>query len=248
VNAQDAMPQGGRLTITNTMVNLTTEQIARHGLDGRQDFACCNVSDTGSGIPPELIARVFEPFFTTKEKGKGTGLGLPIVQRVLQEAGGFVEVDSVPNHGTSFHLYFPIVREALTSMPPSDDQQLAQGSGRVLVVDDLDLLRDFTRSFLEAAGFDVLVASSAMEALKVMDETTEHIDLLFTDYNMPGMNGIELIEKVAVKWPDMKLVLASGYLDEEARERLDQLKVSVLCKPYDMRQGAELIIGLLAGK
>lgn len=248
VNAQDAMPNGGRLTITNTFVKLSPEQLAKHGIDPEVEFVCCNISDTGCGIPQELIVRVFEPFFTTKEKGKGTGLGLPIVQRVLKEAGGFVEVDSVPGHGTTFHLHFPIVREALTDLPMEENQQLAQGSGRVLVVDDLDLLRDFTRSFLEAAGFTVLVASSAMEALKVLEETVDSVDLLFTDYNMPGMNGIELIERVAVKWPEMKLVLASGYLDEQARARLETLEVSVLCKPYDMRDGAEMIIGLLADK
>ncbi|MBC8095884.1 MAG: PAS domain S-box protein [Akkermansiaceae bacterium] len=246
VNAQDAMPQGGRLTITNTTVQLTAEQISRQALNPEQEFACCNISDTGCGIPQDLIDRVFEPFFTTKEKGKGTGLGLPIVQRVLKEAGGFIEVDSVPGHGTTFHLYFPIVREALTSAPENDDKQLAQGSGRVLVVDDLDLLRDFTRSFLEAAGFTVSVASSGAEALKVLDETAEPVDLLFTDYSMPGMNGIELIDCVVAKWPKMKLILASGYFDETARTRLDELRVSVLCKPYDMREAAELIIGLLA--
>lgn len=248
VNAQDAMPQGGRLTITNTTVNLTPEKIEQHGLNPDQEFACCNVSDTGCGIPQELIARIFEPFFTTKEKGKGTGLGLPIVLRVLKEAGGFVEVDSVPGHGTTFHLYFPLAHEALTRAPEYENQQLAQGSGRVLVVDDLDLLRDFTRSFLEAAGFTVVVASSALEALKILEETSDPIDLLFTDYNMPGMNGIELIERVAVRWPHLKLILASGYLDEEARSQLDELQVGVLCKPYDMRDAAEMIINLLAEK
>ncbi|HLP78442.1 MAG TPA: ATP-binding protein, partial [Candidatus Paceibacterota bacterium] len=248
VNAQDAMPDGGRLTITNTIVTLSPEQIARHQVNQDQEFACCNVSDTGCGIPAELIERVFEPFFTTKEKGKGTGLGLPIVQRVLAEAGGFVEVDSVPGHGTTFHLYLPLVREAVTDAPAENEQKLAQGSGRVLVVDDLDLLRDFTRSFLEAAGFSVLVASSATDALKILEETPERIDVLFTDYNMPGMNGIELIEQVAVRWADMRLILASGYLDEDARARLDALHVSVLCKPYDMREAADLIINLLSGE
>lgn len=245
VNAQDAMPGGGRLTITNTVLRLSPEQALKHGLVPDTEFACCNVSDTGSGIPPELLIRVFEPFFTTKEKGKGTGLGLPIVQRVLKEAGGFVEVDSVMNHGTTFHLYFPLAREAVADAPHVEEKKLAQGSGRVLVVDDLDLLRDFTRNFLEAAGFTVLVASGGQEALKVLEEAAEPVDLLFTDYNMPGMNGIELIERVAAKWPRMKLVLASGYLDEVARARLQALNVSVLCKPYDMRDGADLIIDLL---
>jgi len=245
VNAQDAMPDGGRLSITNTVVQLSAAQRQQHKLPEDAEFACCNVSDTGSGIPRELLDRVFEPFFTTKEKGRGTGLGLSIVQRVLTEAGGFVEVDSVPGHGTTFHLYFPVVREAVADTPAPNHQQLAQGTGRVLVVDDLDLLRDFTRSFLQAAGFEVLVASSGAEALSVLESTPEPVDLLFTDYSMPGMNGIELIEQVVQRWPHMKIVLASGYLDDVARTRLDELKASVLSKPYDMRDGAELIIRLL---
>jgi PAS domain S-box-containing protein len=246
VNAQDAMPEGGRLTITNTLVRLSREQIAAHGLSPDQEFACCNVSDTGCGIPAELVSRIFEPFFTTKEKGKGTGLGLPIVQRVLKEAGGFVEVDSVAGIGTTFHLFFPVLREQLTDAPQTNERKLVKGSGRILVVDDLDLLRDFTRSFLGAAGFDVVVASGGQEALELLQQITEPVDLLFTDYSMPGMNGVELIEQVAAKWPSMKFVLASGYLDDDVRQRLDELKVSVLCKPYDMRDGAELITGLLA--
>jgi two-component system cell cycle sensor histidine kinase/response regulator CckA len=245
VNAQDAMPNGGRLTITNMLLELSDAQRLEHDIRGNDPFVCCNVSDTGSGIPAPILARIFEPFFTTKEKGKGTGLGLPIVQRVLKEAGGFVEVDSVEGHGTTFHLYLPVVREAVTDQRQPERPELARGSGRVLVVDDLDLLRDFTRSFLEAAGFDVLVASSGAEALRVLEEEKKPVDLLFTDYSMPGMNGIELIERVVVQWPRMKIVLASGYLDETARERLEALKVSVLCKPYDMRDGAELIIQLL---
>ncbi len=247
VNAQDAMPTGGKLTITNTLVRVSVDHASRHGLDAGGEFVRCSVSDTGCGIPQDLLDRVFEPFFTTKEKGKGTGLGLPIVMRVLKEAGGFVEVDSVLGRGTTFHLYFPVVREALTDSPPDEEPRLAQGSGRVLVVDDLDLLRDFTRNFLEAAGFTVLVASGGQEALKVLEDAPEPVDLLFTDYNMPGMNGIELIEQVSVRWPQMKLVLASGYLDDVARAKLDALKVSVLTKPYDMRDGAELIIRLLQG-
>jgi two-component system cell cycle sensor histidine kinase/response regulator CckA len=131
------------------------------------------------------------------------------------------------------------------SAPEQSHQPLACGSGRVLVVDDLDLLRDFTKNFLEAAGLTVLVASHASEALKVLEQTPEPVDILFTDYSMPGMNGIELIQQVSARWPKIRLVLASGYLDDTVQQKLSGLNVSVLCKPYEMKDAAKLIIRLL---
>jgi two-component system, cell cycle sensor histidine kinase and response regulator CckA len=248
VNAQDAMPEGGRLTITNTILTPSPEQLQLHSLNTTGEFAVCSVSDTGSGIPKEILPRIFEPFFTTKARGKGTGLGLPIIQSVMQEAGGFVDVETVPGHGTTFRLYFPLILEELPAARPETTLQFAHGSGRVLVVDDLDLLRDFAKNFLQAAGLTVLVASNGQEALKVLAETSEPVDLLFTDYSMPGMNGIELIERVGPQWPAIRLVLSSGYLDEAARRRLQNLNVSVLFKPYDMREAAELIVQSLGQK
>jgi PAS domain S-box-containing protein len=246
VNAQDAMPNGGRLTLETQRVLITTDQAKRHNLSPGTPYARCTVRDTGTGIPPDLLPRIFTPFFTTKARGKGTGLGLPIVQRITEEAGGFIEVESVLGQGSAFHLFFPLSSEAPVPIPEPTVSPLAQGRGRVLVVDDLDLLRDFTRSFLEAAGLEVLVAESGPEALKVLESTDQPVDLLFTDYSMPGMNGLELIEAVLQRWPRMRCVLASGYLDPALRARLAQLNVSVLAKPYDMRDASELITRKLA--
>lgn len=246
VNAQDAMPTGGVLRVVNAMVPLSCAQADRYCCRDQQVFARCSVSDTGTGIPPELLRRIFEPFFTTKGAGKGTGLGLPIVQRVMKEAGGFVEVESQVGVGTTFHLYFPVASEAVTTEPEANQQPLARGVGRVLVVDDLDLVRDFTRSFLESTGLTVVVAADASQALQILERVDGQIDLLFTDYNMPGMNGIDLIEQVAKRWPAIEFVLASGYLDEYARSRLTELKATVLNKPYEMRQAAGTIVKLLA--
>ncbi len=248
VNAQDAMPNGGRLTITNTIFKLTDEQAKQNSLEAARDYACCSVTDTGSGIPEDLLPHIFEPFFTTKEKGKGTGLGLAIVQRVMHEAGGFLKVDSVAGVGTTFHLYFPLVEGEPDAAPEQARSRLARGSGRVLVVDDLDLLRDFTKSFLEAVGLDVLVAADGKEALKILEEKGDAVDLLFTDYSMPEMTGIELIERVTPRWPKIQLVLASGYLDEAAHKKLATLKVNVLVKPYEMQDAAELLVRLLPKK
>jgi CheY-like chemotaxis protein len=147
--------------------------------------------------------------------------------------------------GTTFHLYFHLEHEPPDSTPEQQRQPLAHGTGRVLVVDDLDLLRDFTRNFLEAAGLTVLVASQGAEALEILEQTAEPVDILFTDYSMPGMDGIELIERVSARWPRIRLVLASGYLDDTVLNKLAALKVSVLSKPYDMQDAAGLIMRLL---
>ena len=242
VNAQDAMPNGGCLTITNTIVELPIDIATHRNLEAGSIYARCSVADTGSGIAADLLPRIFQPFFTTKEKGKGTGLGLPIVQRVAEEAGGFVEVESTVGKGTTFHLYLPLAGEQLTPVAAPSQAPLTRGTGRVLIVDDVDLLRDFTKSFLQAAGFTVLVASSGAEALKILEREIEPIKLLFTDYSMPGMNGVELIEAIAPRWPKMKFVLASGYLDAATRIRIEQCQASILSKPYDMRDAADIVM------
>ena len=248
VNAQDAMPEGGRLTLTNVIVKPSPELIARRKLSPGVYYARCSVSDTGCGIPAEVLPRIFEPFYTTKEKGKGTGLGLPIVQRVAEEAGGFVEVESSPGQGTTFHLYLPIVPDQLAPVTAPEHAPLVQGKGRVLVVDDVDLLRDFTQKFLQMTGLNVLVASSGQQALKILEDSSEPVDLLFTDYNMPGMTGLELIEQVVKRWPRTKCVLASGFLNDATYARIKPYNVCILAKPYDMHDASKIVMDKLAEK
>ena len=242
VNAQDAMPHGGRLTIANAVVSPPAELAAKHGCGPNALFARCSVTDTGTGIPPEILPRIFQPFFTTKAKGKGTGLGLPIVQRVAQESGGFLGVDSTVGQGTTFHLYLPLAQEELTPVNKPVQSELTRGEGRVLVVDDVDLLREFTKAFLETTGLTVLLAGSGAEAVQVLESAPEPVDLILTDYNMPGMNGVELIEQVAKRWPKIKFVLASGYLDGTTRQRILLTGASILSKPYDLNDAADLVM------
>jgi PAS domain S-box-containing protein len=248
VNAQDAMPQGGCLTLTNAIVNPTADQRTRHHLPAAGTYARCSVADTGCGIPSEMLPRIFEPFYTTKSKDKGTGLGLAIVHRIVEDAGGFLEVESVLKQGTTFHLYLPIVQELPAPVPLAEPAPLVQGRGRVLVVDDVDLLRKFTQKFLQAMGLNVLVASSGQQAIKVLEESAEPVDLVFTDYNMPGMTGLELIEAVTKRWPATKFILVSGFLDDAAYARIEQCHVSVLAKPYDMEDASQIILEKLADK
>jgi PAS domain S-box-containing protein len=248
VNAQDAMPNGGKLTLTNTVLEPAAELVVRHSLPPGAVYARCSVADTGCGIPAEMLPKIFQPFFTSKENGKGTGLGLPIVQRVAREAGGFIEVESAPGKGTTFHLYLPLVQERSTPVAAPNHAPLAQGSGRVLVVDDVDLLRDLARTFLQMTGVTVLVASSGPQALKILEEAAAPVDILFTDYNMPGMNGVELMEKVAAHWPKTKFILASGYLDEATSARVESCHATMLAKPYDIHAASELVMKTLAAR
>jgi PAS domain S-box-containing protein len=241
VNSQDAMPDGGRLSLTNTIVKLPADLASQYHLQPGELYARCSVADTGCGISSHILPRIFQPFFTTKEAGKGTGLGLPIVQRVAQEAGGFIEVESVLGQGATFHLYLPLAHEAITPITAPRRTSLAQTKGRILVVDDVDLVRDFTRKFLEMSGLTVLIAGSGPEALQILENAAEPVDILFTDYNMPGMNGVELMEQVVVRWPKIKLILASGYLDETTHACVERCHASLISKPYAINDAMKII-------
>ena len=248
VNAQDAMPDGGRLSLATATVELSSDLAARHQLLAGDVYARCTVSDTGGGIPPHLLPRIFQPFFTTKAAGKGTGLGLPIVQRVVKEAGGFVEVESVVGKGTAFHLYLPLANDQITPAAGNQQPALAQGRGRILVVDDVDLLRDFAKKFLEMAGFTVLTAGNGHEALRLMESAAKPFDLLLTDYSMPGMNGIELFDEVAPRWPKTKFILATGYLDENTQVNAEKHHASLLLKPYAIHDVIKMIMEKLGAE
>jgi two-component system cell cycle sensor histidine kinase/response regulator CckA len=249
VNAQDAMPDGGTLTLTNAIVPLNPSQAARAHTAVGSRFVRCSVADTGTGIPPQILSRIFDPFFTTKEKGKGTGLGLAIVHSVTNNAGGFVEVESTPGKGTTFHLYFPFAHAAVTNETKHSQKPISTGSGTVLVVDDLDLVVDFARAFLERAGYRVLSANSADAALKTLDREGTAVDLLLTDYSMPGKSGLELLREAVPRWPHLKLVLASGFLDEKERQQIEQtFGARILHKPYSISDATNLIREMLLAR
>jgi PAS domain S-box-containing protein len=246
INAHDAMPKGGTLTITNMLVDLTAEQRAKFKRRPDTQFMRSSVADTGTGIPSEVLPRIFSPFFTTKAKGKGTGLGLSIVHDVVSKAGGFVEVESTVGTGTTFHIYLPIDAGPLTRTDTDVRRQLTHGTGRLLVVDDLDLVLEFTSNFLKQAGYQVFTANSAEAALEVLSRQKMPFDLVFTDYSMPGKNGWQLIQEVSARWPLTKCLLASGYLDDtELAEIALNPAVRTLNKPYGIAEATSMIADLL---
>jgi two-component system cell cycle sensor histidine kinase/response regulator CckA len=242
INAHDAMPKGGTLTVTNRRVDLTEAQRAKVKRSATVQFMRCTVTDTGIGIPPEILPRIFNPFFTTKDKGKGTGLGLSIVHSVVSMAGGFIEVESVLGVGASFHIYLPMDTGPLTRIDTELRYQLKKGTGRLLVVDDLDLVLEFAANFLKHAGYEVFTANSAEAALKILAQQRSSIDLLFTDYTMPGKNGWQLIQEVSARWPLTKCLLASGYLDDAERAEIAKNPdVRILNKPYGIAEATRVI-------
>jgi signal transduction histidine kinase/CheY-like chemotaxis protein len=247
VNAQDAMPGGGQLTITNAPVQLTPEQSLRIGRPVGTPFLRCAVEDNGVGIPPEMQRRIFDAFFTTKAAGKGTGLGLSIVHCVVTQAGGFIEVTSTVGEGTTFHIYLPIESSERTAPETVTVQNRPRGSGRLLVVDDEELIRQFNERVLEASGFEVVLASNGEEALmKLLQDSDQSIDVLLTDYHMPRVNGIDLIQRARTIRPDLHCVLVTGYLEDAKRQRVEQaFKARILQKPYSINEAVSLIAELM---
>lgn len=249
VNAIDAMPDGGVLTLTNRLIQITPAQAAKHSQPADAMFVRCSVSDTGTGIPPEVVDRIFDPFFTTKAKGKGTGLGMSIVHGVVTQAGGFLEIETAVGKGTSFHIYLPRVTgvaQAPTEQA-GEKKSLKRGTGRVLVVDDLDLVRDFARTFLEASGYTVQAAASGEEALDILVAEEKPFDLVLTDFNMTGISGQQLIREITERWPTTKCILASGYLEPQERDLVEEhLGARILNKPFNIREAANLIAEMLA--
>ena len=213
VNARDAMPDGGRLTIETANAHLDEAYVREHmGLDAGQ-YVMIAVSDTGTGMPPDVLKRVFDPFFTTKPVGKGTGLGLSMVYGFVKQSGGHVAVYSEPGQGTTLKIYLPRYAGALSDTSPvqtSASVAPAAGAEVILVVEDEERVRRMSVAALEDLGYVVHEASTGEEALRFV-ETLPRLDLLFTDVVMPGMTGRKLAQKVHETKPDMRVLYTTGY-------------------------------------
>ncbi len=217
VNAKDAMPSGGRLSIETTNVQLDEEDVSnRVGVTpGR--YVRLSISDNGVGMSKEVKEKMFEPFFTTKEKGKGTGLGLSTVYGIVKQSGGNIRAESEPGHGTTFEIYLPRIEEALDTLCVRDEtDSLPGGSETVLLVEDEQEVRSLAHRLLCQQGYRVLAAANGVEALHIAQEHTgENIDLLLTDVVMPQMSGKELSDQLKTFRPDVKILYTSGYTDDD---------------------------------
>jgi PAS domain S-box-containing protein len=234
VNARDAMPEGGKLTIETGNWNLDRSTVLRHPYVIPGPYAMLKVTDTGCGMDAALQSHIFEPFFTTKEKGKGTGLGLATAYGVIKQSGGYIWVDSEVGKGTAFRIYLPQASPVAEAAPEVTVAGNVAPEGRtILIVEDERSLRKLTRKTLSRAGHTVLEAGDAAEALEISRKAKSFIDLLLTDVIMPGMSGKKLADVLLAERPGMGVLYMSGYADGEiaTQGNLEQ-GTAILRKPF----------------
>jgi two-component system, cell cycle sensor histidine kinase and response regulator CckA len=248
VNARDAMPLGGRLTIETENVHLDENYARTHMGVTPGDFVLIAVSDTGHGMDAETRRRIFEPFFTTKEKGKGTGLGLATVYGMIKQTGGDIWVYSEPGQGTTFKLYFPRVSEPASDGADGESAPERRAGGEtILVVEDEKAVRELTVRMLQQLGYVILTASSGQEALEICRNHAGFIDMLLTDVVMPGMSGRQLADQLLLQRPDTAVLFLSGYTENTVvHHGVLDAGVNFLPKPFSRENLAKKLREVLA--
>jgi len=225
VNARDAMPGGGKLSFVADNVELSPDEAATilEAQPGR--FVSLLISDTGTGMPPEVLAKIFEPFFTTKGEGKGTGIGLATVMRIVKSHGGFLRVESEPGQGTSFEVFLPCAPQLEPAAPaPTPVADLPRGNGElILVADDENAIRDLVSAELRSFGYRVLTATNGAEAVELFQQHAKEVRLLITDSSMPVMDGPQVIAELRRLNPGLPVILTSGEPGAVKMENLTEL-------------------------
>lgn len=246
VNARDAMIEkgggGGTLTLQTYAVHAADVRKLGSDILPIADYTALKVSDTGTGIPPEMLSKIFEPFFTTKEVGKGTGLGLSTVYGIVKQSNGFIFAESEMGRGTSFVIYLPVhleSGEAQVEIPKTEKPTELWGSGTVLLVEDEDMVRAVAERALTRHGYTVVTAEHGEDALEIFARGAHHFDLLISDVVMPTMDGPTMVRHVRDKAPDIPVLFMSGYAEEQLRKSIDLDRVHFLPKPFSVKQLAE---------
>ncbi|CAN5181131.1 hypothetical protein BH10PSE10_BH10PSE10_27990 [soil metagenome] len=249
VNARDAMPDGGKLTIRTANVSAKDAERAEYKGMPAADYVLIEVSDTGTGIPPDIVDKIFEPFFSTKEVGKGTGLGISTVYGIVKQTGGFIYVESVPDRGTTFRIFLPrhypaveTVQEAAASeaaaivavKPKAPD---LTGHGTILLVEDEDGLRSLNARGLRSRGYTVIEAGNGVEALEALEREEGAVDLVVSDVVMPEVDGPTMLTEMRKRNPDLKIIFVSGYAEDAFEKSLpENQQFNFLPKPFTLSQ------------
>lgn len=237
VNARDAMPEGGVVTIETREVTLSAEDCASNSEAEPGDFILLSVSDTGCGMSEETISRIFEPFFTTKAVGKGTGLGLATVYGIVKQHRGVIEVKSHPGTGSTFNLYWPVQASGAPIAEAETPEEIPSGgSETVLLAEDDEAVRVLVKQVLEGAGYTVVTANDGSDALNVLNDYPGHIDLAILDVVMPNMGGHEAYQKMRADHPDLKAFFASGYSEDAIHKNFVlEEGLTLIQRPYTQK-------------
>jgi two-component system cell cycle sensor histidine kinase/response regulator CckA len=258
VNARDAMPNGGKISISTQAVVASDVRALKSDILPIGDYTALFFTDSGNGIPPHVIGKIFEPFFTTKAVGKGTGLGLSTVYGIIKQSGGYIFADSKSGEGTTFSIYFPVhrptaedVARATLNSPPvkATAKKELWGTGHILLVEDEDMVRAVAERALTRQGYTVVTASEGEEALGLLAEqadSEQQFDMIVSDVVMPNMDGPTMAKHVRKNYPDLPILFMSGYAEEQLRKSIDLDKVNFLPKPFSVAQIAEAVGETLA--
>ncbi len=250
VNAWQAMPAGGDLYLKteNVVLDADFENDQPYKVESG-NYIKITVTDTGSGIDAETRQRIFEPFFTTKEMGRGTGLGLASVYGIIKSHGGYINVYSETDHGTTFTIYLPASGKAVVQETRKPVTTVSKGTGTILLIDDEQMIIKVGEELLEELGYKVLTAESGQDAIKLYEKNAEKIDLVIMDMIMPGMGGGETFDHLKQIKPDIKVLLSSGYsINGQASEILERGCDGFIQKPFNINQLSEKIQGIIASK
>lgn len=236
-NAAHAMREdGGVLAVSVANVALDSGFVAGHPGVDVGPYAEITVSDTGHGMAPELIERIFDPYFTTKEKGVGTGIGLAVVHGIIKSHGGAITVESKPGKGSSFHVYLPVIQEAVKKPEPGDNAPLPSGHARILFIDDEPTLADIGKQELEHLGYEVVAKTSSIEALALFRTKPEQFDLVITDATMPKMTGDRLARELMKIRSDIPIIICTGYSERITEEKTQKMGIKAFAmKPLTIR-------------
>jgi two-component system, cell cycle sensor histidine kinase and response regulator CckA len=250
VNARDAMPDGGRLTIETCNVELDSVSASQHPVMEAGSYVMLIVTDTGCGMDAGTQARIFEPFFTTKGQGKGTGLGLATVYGVVKQSGGFIWVYSEVNHGSTFKIYLPQVTADLErGASEKISRGTHPGTETILFVEDEEGVRELVRDYLGKSGYRVLEAADGLQALEIAAAHRGQIHILVTDVVMPRLSGRELVTRITAARPEIKILYISGYTDDSIfRHGVLEGGVAFLQKPFNLKDLAQKIRQVLDGE
>jgi len=248
VNARDAMPRGGKLTIATENSELDAIAVRRYSYPVKPGrYVLLSVSDTGVGMTSETQAHIFEPFFTTKEKGKGTGLGLATVYGVVKQSDGYIQVHSEVGAGTTFKIYLPLVDQPADPEQKRPDSKPQRGGETILLVEDEDMLRKLTRNVLELLGYTVLEAADGKLACEISQRESRRIDLLLTDVVMPGMNGPALAARLTADRPALTVLYTSGYTGQAVGHGVVPERSHFIAKPFTREDLARKVREALSG-